>query len=582
MATPTPDELPCGFVCTHAITGSTYPAHQAIYICETCRLPPNEGSDGTGAFCICECCAEVCHADHNVEFVGVGPCTCDCFRLSYTSDRVGESTTEFGVSVCKLVDVSREEAIKLGFMEGSRKLNDAIPRKIPPVCTLLPANDEDDDDDRPNYHSLHEEDKLAEWTAPQCIECNSSMGGYVVDSYTIPSLSSNLGLDRCHNLIREAEALIEISRDTFWLPIVDDVEKGPSKGSDLCELELLAKEVYTHHLSVYNLNTTTFTTKHGINKNVHPRNLKENEEASQPGAEWWVQVKPAGSSKAPVDLHYDKDEALAEVFCIGSFPTLSTVTYLTGDISSNKTDKDGGVQKGGMDDAPTVVFPHTYHDEEDQAISSMLLSRPVRGKHIVFDGRLLHGAPGHPALRQVTDTALPESDGSLLRVTFLVNIWRTGRPAGVHILPQAIRNKIQSTDKPQQSLFSSQLEFDKRPIKQYYAPSKLSIAFSAKNPLDTQIILPFVSEGATWINDGETDDVLEDQGKKKTEQNNNLKSDSTSNEEEEPEEEEDELFLSLPQFVTSECISDGSDTSIFLFQIDNEARLVRRGDKRAE
>ncbi len=37
------------------------------------------------------------------------------------------------------------------------------------------------------------------------------------------------------------------------------------------------------------------------------------------GAEWWVQVKPYGSTNAPVDLHYDKDEELASSFDLGPY-----------------------------------------------------------------------------------------------------------------------------------------------------------------------------------------------------------------------------------------------------------------------
>jgi hypothetical protein len=181
--------------------------------------------------------------------------------------------------------------------------------------------------------------------------------------------------------------LVEESRDTFWIPIDDNEEESSNDTRDWCDLEKLAIEVYKCHVKAYNLCSG------------HSAKKGDTQDETTPGAEWWVQVKPVGSSKTPVDLHYDKDEALAEAFCLGSFPTLSTVTYLTGRGTDDSQYKDDEMQRGGMDEAPTVVFPHTYHDDEDQPISAMLLSRPVRGKHIVFDGRLLHGAPGHPALR---------------------------------------------------------------------------------------------------------------------------------------------------------------------------------------
>ena len=595
----TSKDIPCRYFCTHAITGSTHPAHQPIYICETCRLSSNLDDGDGGVFCLCECCAEVCHEDHNVEFVGVGPCTCDCFRLScsqlepnidkLSTEPSDRKRTAIGADVCKLVEASREEAHRLGFNDEieSRKLNDPIPMRIPPVYDLLSSIDDFDADsnEQSEAYGLHdtikstetnEEDRLAEWTTDQCIECNSSIGGYTFDCFTIPSLSSlSTGVELCQRLIRQAEALVEESRDTFWLPIDD--QSSSKKDGDLCDLELLAREIYQRHVNAYNLIKNGFEEKESINDKRRTSHLEVKNgavlESTTPGAEWWVQVKPAGSSKGPVDIHYDKDEELAESFCLGSFPTLSTVTYLTGNRYDDKiADKDDGKQqKGGMDEAPTVIFPHTYHDDEDQVISAMILSRPVRGKHIVFDGRLLHGAPGHPALRP--NQGRSTEDNSPLRVTFLVNIWLTGRPAGVHILPQSIRSKIQSAP------MTLPLEFDRRIVTQYSAPSKLSMAFSGGDLMTSQVILPFVSKGATWISDDEEqDDMIDNGGSIVDETSAKLKSDGVEAiHDNEKENDEDELFLQLPHFVTSEYLNDGVDIAMFLFQSGNEARLVRQG-----
>jgi hypothetical protein len=474
----------------------------------------------------------------------------------------GEEKCEGGV--CKLMVVSKEEASRLGFggAAGSRKLNDPIPLKIPPVCTLLPNVDSNEDSDEQSSESsgdhdqTHLVDMLTEWTTTQCIECNSSMGGYTFDSFTIPSLCSSQGTEHCQRLICQAEALVEESRDTFWIPIDDNEEESRNDKRDWCDLEKLAIEVYKRHVKAYNLCSG------------HSAKKGDTQDETTPGAEWWVQVKPVGSSKTPVDLHYDKDEALAEAFCLGSFPTLSTVTYLTGRDTHDSQYKDDEMQRGGMDEAPTVVFPHTYHDDEDQPISAMLLSRPVRGKHIVFDGRLLHGAPGHPALRSSQgggNEACNDDNESRcpMRVTFLVNIWRTGRPAGVHILPQSIRNRVLSAAIPNEQ--SMLLEFNKRVVPQYCAPSNLTLAFT-DIPMNTRIILPFVSKGATWIGDDSEDEVA-DVNAGASEDFNGDKSDD----------EEDELFLQLPYFITPEYMTSGSDTAIFLFPSGNEARLVRSG-----
>jgi hypothetical protein len=397
------------------------------------------------------------------------------------------------------------------------------------------------------------------------------------------------------------------------MPIDDCCEGNDSAADhDWCDLEILAREIYKRHVNTYNLHTST--SSGGEKKSFSGKNsgCTATEDAAKSGAEWWVQVKPAGSNKTPVDLHYDKDEALAEAFCLGSFPTLSTVTYLTGDGTGGhdenknasgapKDDEKSSIicKLGGMDAAPTVVFPHTYHDDEDAPINAMLISHPLRGKHLVFDGRLLHGAPGHPALRLGGDNAAAganetnnntdmEND-SLLRVTFLVNIWRTGRPASVHILPSSTRDMIKAAAAEQTNpgcddSFADILPmtFEKRAVPQYDAPSKLSLALSA-NPMETQFILPFVSKGATWISDDDSVDV-------KDQSSNNWISDrdgdvmiTNNNEVEEgndDEEEEDELFLQLPRFTTQEYLDDGADTALFLFECGNEARLTRRDVKR--
>ena len=63
--------------------------------------------------------------------------------------------------------------------------------------------------------------------------------------------------------------------------------------------------------------------------------------------EWWVQVKNfASHDESAIDLHYDKDENIADSFGIGVFPQISTVTYLN---SSSRFQ-------------PTIIFPSTAND----------------------------------------------------------------------------------------------------------------------------------------------------------------------------------------------------------------------------
>lgn len=97
-------------------------------------------------------------------------------------------------------------------------------------------------------------------------------------------------------------------------------------------------------------------------------------------------------------------------------PYLATVTYLT---SSG---------------APTCVFTLAA-DAHGKAVISLTnevppccasLSFPRRGRHLLFDGRLLHGAP-HELARQ--------TEAPTWRGTVLVNLWARHKPCGVLRLP---------------------------------------------------------------------------------------------------------------------------------------------------
>lgn len=225
------------------------------------------------------------------------------------------------------------------------------------------------------------------------------------DIYTIPSL---VDATVTKNLVEQAKELVKYSKETHW------VDKSVTTSViELSELELLAWNIYQFHIETY--------------KDILSGNARENDSS---GAEWWVQVKPVDEpspSTTGIDLHYDKDEALAESFGLGSFPTLSTVTYLTCSSSNSP---------------PTVVFDHVYTQGEEEVMGQLLVSRPRLGKHLVFDGRLLHGAPYHPKLQPLETPHDQVSKASSIRVTFLVNIWKDWRPANVKVLDEKIRQSL--------------------------------------------------------------------------------------------------------------------------------------------
>ena len=241
------------------------------------------------------------------------------------------------------------------------------------------------------------------------------------------------------------------------------------------------------------------------------------------GAEWWVQVKSVSAlppreehgaencnlSQPPpqsnngaeaVDLHYDKDEALAESFGLGVFPTLSTVTYLTSTTTNSA--------------APTVIFSQRYDESATDRISDMLISHPAPFKHLVFDGRLLHGAPAHHALRQWRPNDHPNDhedvdEKPLLRITFLVNLWLDRQPAGVKRLPNDIRHAIihqaSSSGSTNSSADSAWFTVEHGAESNYFVgPLRPVPRVELKSLTTDRIELPFVGGKASW--GGNTDD----------------------------------------------------------------------------
>ena len=113
---------------------------------------------------------------------------------------------------------------------------------------------------------------------------------------------------------------------------------------------------------------------------------------SRSGAEWWTQVIDAEDD---IGFHWDKDFALEE-YGLNLHPHLASVTYLNESFVG----------------APTVVFAkrscEAYGDDFGGGVSKAWVSFPSGGKHMAFDGQLLHGAPSN---LRVGPTAGTPSDG---------------------------------------------------------------------------------------------------------------------------------------------------------------------------
>lgn len=412
------ETYPANAYCTFAVT-RTVPCFQAIFICHDC-IQQGEGASGSKncnepstSLCICQACADICHdgEDHEVEYIGMGPCYCDC-------DHVGECSIlqQSQVVAERLLGPHSASATKTSVRErGMAALNDS--------------------------------------------------GSPLQEAFDVPSLHST---ENSTFLVAQAEELIRHSKETFW------VDKTVAFTTDRprSAFELLAWKIYKRHRKYYD---SLFT------------------DDQDGGAEWWVQVKRPSNllgENGAIDLHYDKDEALSETFGLGSFPTLSTVTYLTESHPS-------------VPFSPTLVFNHTYVQGEDDMIDSMLVSQPNLGKHLVFDGELLHGAPAHEDLRGLpsmsaspTPSESSEATGSsrILRVTFLVNIWPE-KPTKIQPLPESIRRKLM--DQPLAHLHS--FETDACLMYKNDVPViTLEKDEDLPEHLRHRIELPFVSKGATW------------------------------------------------------------------------------------
>jgi len=183
----------------------------------------------------------------------------------------------------------------------------------------------------------------------------------------------------------------------------------------------------------------------------------------QSGAEWWTLVlddeknekKNHGDTNDnraedreeddEVGLHFDADYGLEDQAPnLLLHPRVATVTYLTGY------------------GAPTVVLDKRSH-RPDQQMSDALggdirkgwLSHPRVGRHVAFDGRLLHGAPAtfFPPQDVGCDTKRRGEDAPpakrvkperKLRITFLVNIWINHCPLDPEPLDDEICERLKT------------------------------------------------------------------------------------------------------------------------------------------
>ena len=268
-------------------------------------------------------------------------------------------------------------------------------------------------------------------------------------------------------LVNQCKKLVSNSKDTFWLSASD-------MNNPTCALEKLAGAVFKHYTK-----GATF-------------------DASRSGAEWWAQVKDISHEESDdncnraIDLHYDKDEKVAEMFELGLFPQISTVTYLnTSQLSQ-----------------PTIVLNKSMSSALDDPINEMYVSYPETSKHISFDGRFLHGAPVVPLLNSLRKSFHESPLACDSRITFLVNVWIHHIPVGVQRLPRHIGADLALIEESF-SNFDSYFSFKSSPKQKI-----IEIPVSGRDARRSSFkrtgewtTIPFLSHKSTWEKTDDEDAV---------------------------------------------------------------------------
>jgi hypothetical protein len=187
-----------------------------------------------------------------------------------------------------------------------------------------------------------------------------------------------------------------------------------------CNLEALALQIFRQHTS-------------GLDY-----------DAKNSGAEWW---SPAIDHRDDIGFHWDRDYGAEEERGEHIYPRFATVTYVS---------KEGG---------PTVVMDKVGTESSDEPLIGSLqrfaVSRPLVGKHIAFDGSLLHAAPSDLGVESEdsgdgSDSGSEDdSEDGPLRVTFLVNVWVDHIPSQSKRLPKKDQKTLSPVDSSVSLQFSN-------------------------------------------------------------------------------------------------------------------------------
>ncbi len=151
--------------------------------------------------------------------------------------------------------------------------------------------------------------------------------------------------------------------------------------------------------------------------------------------------------------HFDKDEDLLDECGVYVHPFISTVTYLSEVgaptvVIGARVTTEGELSGVNIDDA----VPSDADDQGVEREFDVFASYPVVGKHVAFNGRLLHGCPSSCALAHspaAKPTGKVQKKATAIkcrgqRVSLLVNIWLNHKPLGVEPIAAAAEPPVPS------------------------------------------------------------------------------------------------------------------------------------------
>jgi hypothetical protein len=154
------------------------------------------------------------------------------------------------------------------------------------------------------------------------------------------------------------------------------------------------------------------------------------------GAEWWIQRRAHEREADDIPWHFDEDQELYHQEGLTVSPDLSTVTYLTS--YGNPTLVLSQPTLRPFSDGSALQGLGAHCD------AGLFVSHPVAGKHLAFDGRLLHGCP--------TTHRIDHIAGEWL--SLLVNLWLGYQPTGVERFPGVGRLAREDQRRPAHGLLS--------------------------------------------------------------------------------------------------------------------------------